>query len=257
MTWAFALAALAAISAGDVPVAAPVPDASLDAFFADFAKKRDAVHSLEARFTQKNISPEEVVDSSGSIVYVKPQHIVFRYDKPDAGTTYLMHGHRVYEYEPDIKQLQVYDLEKNTKTAIFFLGFDDDTKALRDAYDVSLLEVNEKPVRSRGISLRPKNAQEGTFREVKLYLRDADYLPYRIHILNDDDSEVEITITDFAINGKLDPSKTQIRLPEATKIIENDQGAETVGPGGKTVPEEHTVVVEPLSEPKQGAGAGH
>jgi outer membrane lipoprotein-sorting protein len=254
MTWAIVLAVLASTGAADAPAAAPAPDATLDTFFADFARKRDAVLSLEARFAQKNISPEEVVESSGSITYVKPQHIVFRYDKPDAGTTYLMHGHRVYEYEPDVKQLQIYDLEKNPRTEIFFLGFDDNTTALRQAYNLGLFETDEKPLGSRGISLRPKDP-DSPFHEVKLYLRDADYLPYRVHILNDDDSEVVMSITDFVINGKLDPGKTRIRLPEGTKIIDNDQVVETVGPGGKTAPEDNVVVVEPLSEPKQDTGA--
>ena len=255
MTWAFALAAVAVFAAKDTPSAATdatvcqtKTNCSVDAFFADFTKKRDAIHSLEARFAQKNISAEETVDSGGSIVYVKPQHIVLRYERPDAGTTYLIHGRRAYEYEPDIKQLQIYKLEENPQTQIFFLGFDDNTQALREGYDVSIFETNDKPIGSRGISLRPKNAASSHFREVKLYLRDSDYLPYRIHIQNDDESEVETSITDFAINGKLDPDKTRIHLPEGTKIIDDDEVVETVGQKGKIVPEENVVIVEPLAE---------
>ena len=247
MTWAFALAAAAAFAAADAP---PPPAASVDAFFADFAKKRDTIHSLEARFAQQNISPEETVESNGTIVYVKPQHIVLRYQKPDAGATYLMHAHRAYEYQPDVKQLDVYRLEDNPQTAIFYLGFDDNTQALREAYDVSIFDTNDKPYGSHGISLKPKDKQDSHFREIKLYLRDSDYLPYRIQIMNDDDSRVETAITDFAINGKLDPAKTRIQLPEGTKIIDNDQVVETVGAAGKFVPEEEVVVVQPLDEPK-------
>jgi len=87
-----------------------------------------------------------------------------------------------------------------------------------------------------------------------------------IHIQNDDESEVETSITDFAINGKLDPDKTRIHLPEGTKIIDNDEVVETVGRNGKIVPEqfvksrqtvENVVVVEPLAEPKPAEGAAH
>ena len=248
MTWAFALAAVAAFAANDAPP--PAAAVSVDAFFADFAKKRDAIHSFEARFAQKNISPEETVDSSGSIVYVKPQHIVLRYEKPDAGTTYLMHGRSAYEYQPDVKQLDVYRLGDNPQTAIFFLGFDDNTQALRDGYDVSIFDTNDKQIGSRGISLRPKEKQDSHFREIKLYLRDSDYLPYRLHILNDDESEVETSITDFVINAKLDPGKTRVKIPEGTKVIDNDEVVETVGPNGKTVPEEDVVIVEPLAATK-------
>ncbi len=250
MTWAFAFAAVAAFAASDPPAQANI---SVDAFFADFAKKRDAIHSLEARFTQQNTSPEETSDSSGTVVYVKPQHIVLRYEKPNTGATYLMHGRSAYEYQPDVKQLDIYRLEDNPQTAIFFLGFDDNTQALREGYDVSIFETNDKPVGSRGILLRPKDAESSHFTEIKLYLRDSDYLPYRIHILNEDKSEVETSITDFSLNGKPDTSKTQIQLPEGTKIIDNDQVVETVGPNGKMVPSENVVIVEPLPEPKPAA----
>jgi outer membrane lipoprotein-sorting protein len=247
MTLTFAIAAVAMFAASDAPSA---PDASLDAFFTEFAKKRDEIYCLEARFTQQNISPEETVDSNGAIVYVKPRHIVLRYEKPQAGVTYLMHGRSAYEYQPDIKQLDIYRLEDNPQTAIFFLGFDDNPQALREGYNVSLFETNDKPVGSKGINLRPKKAEDSHFTEVKLFLRDVDYLPYKIEILNEDNSKVETVISDFVINGKLDSTKTQIKLPEGVKIIDDDQVVETVGAGGKMVPEENVVVVAPLAEPK-------
>jgi outer membrane lipoprotein-sorting protein len=248
MIW---VAMLVAVAAGDAPP-------SFDAFFADFAKKRDAIHSMEAHFTQKNVSPEETVDSSGTLVYVKPRRIVFRYDKPDAGMTYLINDRRAYEYEPDIKQLQVFDLEKNPQTEVFFLGFEDNTDELRKAYDVEDFETGDKPVGSHGIIIRPKvkDNEHAHFREVRLFLRDIDYLPYRIHIDNDNEAKVDISITGLVINGKLDPARTQITLAEGTKIIDNDEVVETVGPGGKSVPETRAVVSEPLAEPakpKDGA----
>jgi outer membrane lipoprotein-sorting protein len=238
MTWIIAVALFAA---GDAPAAtgaaATIATApSFDAFFADFAKKRDAIRYMEARFTQKNISPEDTVDSAGSVVYVKPRRILFRYDKPDSGATYLVYDQKAYEYEPDVKQLQIYNLEDNPQTEIFFLGFDDNTAALRDAYDVDVFQSDGKGG-AYGIAIRPKKKEgSANFKEVRLYLRDADDLPYRIHIENEDESEVNINISDFAVNGKLDPAKARIALPEGTKIIDNDQLVETVGPEGKSVP---------------------
>ena len=239
-----ALAALLAIQATD-------PSGAFDAFFADFAKKRDAIQVLEARYTQKNTSPEETVDSAGAIVYVKPRRILFRYERPDAGTTYLIDGRKAYEYEPDIKQLQIYDLQDNPETEVFFLGFQDNTEALRKAYEVTVFQSDGKAADSKGIIIRPKESPGDTqnFREVKLYLRDADYLPYRIHITHENDSEVDIAITDFTINAKLDPQKARIALPGGTKIIDNDELVETVGAAGKSVPEKDVILVEPLAQP--------
>jgi len=225
-------------------VAAAVGEASpeFDAFFADFAEKRDRVNVLEARFSQMNVTPEETIHSQGAIVYVKPRRIVFRYDEPEPGMTYLIDGVKAYEYEPDIRQLQGYDLEDNRETEIFFLGFDNNAEGLRKAYDVALFEPENKEQGARGILLRPKKREKdgGFFEEVSLYLRDQDYFPYRIHVVNDAESSVVIEISDFTFNGPLDPAKTQIALPEGTRIIVNDELVEKVGPGGTSVPEPAT-----------------
>ncbi len=244
MTWLCALIVMAAADASQ-------PAARFDAFFADFAKKRDAIATLDARFTQRDISKEETIESGGEIVYVKPRRIVFRYDKLKNGATYLIQDRKAYEYEPDVKQLQIYNLEDNPQAEIFFLGFDNDTEALCKAYEVAIFESNDAPVGTHGLAIRPKegDAKEGHFREVKVYLRDSDYLPYRIHIQNDNDSEVDIAVTDIQPNAKLDPGKAKIALAEGTKVIENDELVETVGAGGKSVPSDDIVVSTPLPEP--------
>ena len=134
------------------------------------------------------------------------------------------------------------------------------TDELRKAYEVEVFDTEDKPVGSHGILIRPKvkDDERPHFREVRLFLRDADYLPYRIHIDNDNEAKVDIAIMGFAINGKLDPARTQIQLAEGTKVIDNDEVVETVGAGGKSVPETPAVVSEPLAEPaKPKEGATH
>lgn len=232
-------------------IAAAGETPSFDAFFQDFAKKRDGIFALEARFSQETVSPEETITTGGSIVYVKPKRIIFRYDTPKTGPTYLIQDGKAYEFETDIKQLQVYDLENNPQTEVFFLGFDQSTDSLRENYDVSVFDAPDKARGSKGILIRPKKKGEetGRFNEVRLFLRNEDYLPYRIQIDNDDDSKVDIVISDLAVNGKLEISKTQIALPEGTKIIEDDQFVETVGAEGKTVPANASVSVQSLDAP--------
>lgn len=216
--------------------AAADQDTAFDAFFAEFASKREGIRTLEAEFAQESVIPEETIESEGSVVYVKPRRIVFKYAEPDP--TYLIDGSRAYEYAPDLKQLQVYDLEDNPQTEVFFLGFDDDTRRLREAYQVEVFEPAGEPEGARGIRLRPETAEgeEACFEQVTLFLRAEDYLPYRIHIVNDPESQVTIRVTGFVVNGALDPERTQIHLPEGTTIIEHDELVETVGPGGLGVP---------------------
>jgi len=217
--------------------AAAGEDTAIDVFFAEFAKKRDGIVTLRARFTQESVVPDETLRTAGTIIYVKPKRIVFRYDAPDP--IYLIDDLRVYEYAPDLAQLQIYDLEDNPQTEAFFLGFDEDARQLRQGYDVELLTPEDAAPGARVVRLRPKKdeEQEAPFQEVTLYLRAEDYLPYRIHVVNDAESHVTIWITDFTVNQPLEPGLAQIDLPEGTAIIAHEQGVERVGAGGKRVPE--------------------
>lgn len=221
------------------PSTEPVNAAAADfeRFFADYAKKRDGIQVLEARFVQKTIYPDEILTTNGKLIYAKPRRLVFQTEDPERTT--LVDEQRVYEYEPEIKQMTMYDIGDNPQADIFFFGFDNDTESLRKSYDVQLLTLPDEPKGSHGLLIKPKpeNAPDARFVEVTLYLRDKDYLPHRIRIVNDEESQVIVEIKDMAVNGKIDPSSTQIALAEGTKIIENDTPVETVGAGGKRVPE--------------------
>lgn len=208
----------------------------VDAFFEEFARKRDGIATLEAQFVQEDVVPDETLRTAGTLVYVKPKRVVIRYQDPEP--TYIVDGLRLYEYAPDLKQLQIYDLEDNPQTEVLFLGFDDDTERLRQAYDVELFEPTDEPAGARGVILRAKAAddEETYVEKVTLLLRGQDYLPYRIHVEHDDESHVTIRLHAFAVNGPLRPSQTQILLPEGVAIIEHEEKVETVGEGGKAVP---------------------
>ena len=224
------LAVLLASMAAEAP-----PD--FDAFFEEFKAKRDGIRVLEADFIQRTILPDEVLTSRGTLLYAKPRRIVYRTQQPHRAT--LIDGRRGYEYEPDIKQLVIYDLEDRPEADIFFLGFDDDTEALREAYDVNVFTIEGEERGSQGIVVRPKDpaAADAYFVEVSLYLRDEDYLPYRIRIVNDEESQVITEVQDIEVNHDPAPVRTQISLAPGTKIIENDTVVEVVGEEWKEVPE--------------------
>jgi outer membrane lipoprotein-sorting protein len=215
-------------------------DASFDKFFAEFAAKRDGIEYLEAKFVQENVSRGDVTYSEGTIIYAKPKRIIFMYEKPEPRTVYLIEGRRAYEFEEDISQLQIYDLEDNPQTEIFFLGFDSDTENLRKAYDVELFDADDPAQGKRGIELRPKaepgQDETGRFKSVRISLRDKDFLPYLIYIVNDEDSQSYIRVKEYKINEKMDPVRTQIMIPAGVKVIENDSVIETIAEGGKLFP---------------------
>jgi len=232
--WVFALAACTA-----------APDADIDAFFKEFAAKREGIVALDASFTQKNKLPEEELTSKGSLIFVKPRRIIFHTDDPDRTT--LVDDRSGYEYDPEIKQLQIFDIEDNPQADIFFLGFNSSTDRLRKAYDLSLFEITDDPRGKHGLTIKPRaqSKEQAYFLEVNLYLRDEDFLPYRIHIRNDQESEVFIEVESINKSFRPTPQLTQIFLPQDTKVVENDRVVETVAAGGKRVPDAILLPPEP------------
>ena len=223
--------------------------ADFDAFFEEFAKKRDGMRVLQARFVQETVVPEETLKNEGAIVYVKPKRLVFRYDAPEP--TYIIDGQEVYEYAPDLEQLQIYDLEDNPQTEAFFLGFDDDTNRLRKAYDIEVLDPQGEPEAAKAVVLRPKPAENGEtyFEKVTLFLRGSDYVPYRIEIVNDAESRVTIRVKDIVINGPLAPGQAQVKLPKGTAIIRDERLVETVAQESKLLPDAPVPLPEPRKDP--------
>ena len=232
--WVFALAACTA-----------APEVDIDAFFKEFSAKRDGVVALDASFTQKTKLPDEELTTKGSLTFIKPRRIIFHTEDPDRTT--LVDDRSGYEYDPEIKQLQIFDIEDNPQADIFFLGFNSNTETLRKAYDLTLFDITDDPRGGHGIKIKPKadSKEQAYFIEVNLYLRDEDYLPYRIHIRNDAESQVFIDVESINKAFRPTPQLTQIFLPQDTKVVENDRVVETVGPGGKRVPDAILMPPEP------------
>lgn len=211
-----------------------VPD--FDAFFREFAEKRAHVKVLEADFTQTTILPDETLATTGVLRFAQPRRFHIRTEEPRRET--LLDHRRGYEYEADLEQVLVFDIENSAQASIFFLGFDNDTAALREAYDVHLFDVVDDDTAPRGLLIKPKPGDDDAlFQEVSLYLRGEDMLPYRIRIVNDAESTVVLDLTDVRVNHMDVPTAPHLDIPEGVKIVQNDRVVETVGPGGKRLPE--------------------
>ncbi len=224
---------------------------AVDTFFEQFAQKRDTIGTFEGQFHQVIAAPEETIDANGTLVYVKPKNLLFRYTDTDENATFLIHNRRVYEYSQENKQLDIYDLDDDPQTQMFFLGFDADTETLLQAYDVSLFAPDKgvAPGASQGLMIKPKenadasaedlnrDKQTSTFKEVKLFLRESDYLPVRIELINEDDSKTTLTVSDFKVRSKPSPDKVKVSIAEDTKVIENGRFIEKVGSDGMTIPQ--------------------
>lgn len=208
-----------------------------DAFFEQFAEKRAGIQTLKADFVETSIVPDDVFESEGRLVFAKPRRIVRRTIQPFE-TTFLVDRETAYQYEPEVAQLVVADLEEDPQAEIIFLGFQSDATSMREAFDITLFTVSDDMRGTRGLRLIPKAAEaDRLFQEVRLYLRDEDYLPYRVEIDTDESSRMILEVNNLEVNPKLEPEETQLALPEGTRIIQNDAVLEIVGDGGRKIPQ--------------------
>ena len=211
-------------------------EASFDRFLKEFSAKRQAIAFLEAPFTQTTISPDETVVSEGTVLYARPKRLLFRYTDPPQA--YVLDGLRAYQYDPEFEQLQIFEIEDQPNTAAFFLGFEDNAERLLEAYDIRIFPREQSDEGGIGVELRPKpqEDEEPLFESVTLYLRGKDFLPTKINIVNDEESEVLILLGEITLSATVPQDEVRVFLPEGTDIIENERFVETVGPEGKYVP---------------------
>ncbi|MFA7693096.1 MAG: outer membrane lipoprotein carrier protein LolA [Candidatus Hydrogenedentales bacterium] len=212
-------------------------DQQFDDFFKAFRNKRDDIGSLQADFVQKTILPQEIITSEGKLFFSKPRRILFATTDPERAT--LVDERVGYEYDAEIRQLTVFTIEDHPRANIFFLGFDDDTEALKSAYELTLFESDD-PRGSKGIKIKPRadTDEEVYFLEANLFLRDEDYLPYRIHIVNDQESQLYIDVQNILKKKEQDWESVRFFIPEGVKIVESDRVVETVAEGGRYIPVE-------------------
>ena len=239
-------------SAALVALSALAAEQSVEEFFAEFVAKREHIQYLTAKFRQDNITPDETRASIGEIVFVKPKQL--RIDYTDPKIVYAVDGLRVFNYEADLEQVQVYDVEDSPQLDAFFVGFDNDPKRLREAYDVTLAGAPAGSCGQRVLKLVPKKpatedeALSQPYKEIRLYLRNDDLLPCKIEAISDEETSFVMEIGGYTINAAgADPS-IRFHVPEGTKIIVNETDISRVGAGGKDLPEATSTVTIPANK---------
>jgi len=215
---------------------------SIDALQKELASRRAHIGVVEARFTHEHVTPDDVLRSTGSVLYVRPRRVIFRWEMPDE-MTYVADGTELYEYDPLLEQLRILDLAGDPEAEALFFGFEDDLSRLRKAYDLELIKPGDVPGASVGLQLRPKPREDDAedappplFEWVKLYLRSKDLLPCRVEILNNTDSHVVMCFADVRAKATIDdPKRTELHVPAGTTVVHDEERSETVGEGGKIV----------------------
>lgn len=228
---------MTALIAALLAVAAAPPE--VETLFKEIQARRAHVETVEAAFTEQSFLPGEVLSTAGNLLYARPRRILYHTQDPDRTT--LVDRNMGYEYEPELKQLMIYDLAEFPQIDAFFLGFHDDLETLRASYNVTAFAIRNDPVGSVGIRLEPKPelADDAFFLAAEVYLRDEDYLPYRFVLDNEEDSRtvILVDVDTLSVNGNPPPEKTQIEVAEGTDVIMNNEVIRTVGAGGERLPD--------------------
>lgn len=229
---AFAVWAVLALVA---QVQEPSPEA--EAFLSAYSAERDGLETLQARFVQWTYTPDEDIKSEGTVTYVRPKRIIFRYDDPPL--SYMIDGTHAYEYDEELEQILVYDIEGQPEAEAFFMGMESDIGEIRKAYQIHVLPPDDAIDGAHAVRLtpHPNDDLEPLFEHVTLQLRKQDYLPTQILIRNDEDSRVEYTLTGFEKNGELAEDTSQILVKEGSDIVINDVALDRAGPEGHYFPD--------------------
>jgi len=218
--------------------AAAAQTPSAGEFLTDFAKQRDAVSTLRADFVQTTTNTDETDVARGTIVYTRPKRLIFRYEDPTIA--YMIDGLRVYEYDPDAAQIQIFDLEDRPESEAFYLGFESNVARLQEAYEITVVPPDNPDTHAIAVEFRPRpredSEDEPYFQRVRLQLRKNDLLPTDILIVNDEESSTSFSISDFKINETLPEDLSHVRVAEGTAIIENDEYAGDAPAGGTLYP---------------------
>lgn len=240
---------VAAFSAAD--------ESAIDKFFAEFVAKREHIESLQATFTQVNVTPDDTLRYEGRVAYVRPRRILFEYFDPKE--VWAVDGRHVYNYQEHLEQLEVFEIGDSAQAEAFYIAFDNDAERLRKTYEVSLLGPTSVDCGERILKLAPKadddESDTGPFREIYLDLRAEDLLPCRVRAVSDDDSEITITIHKYTVNPKDQRITAEFVVPPGTSIFKNGVRSDPAGEGGKVIPFASDAAEEP-AEPAGSEKAG-
>lgn len=229
---AFAVWAVLALVA-QVPGATPEASGFLSAYSAE----RDGLETLQARFVQWTYTPEEDIKSEGTVTFVRPKRIIFRYDDPPL--SYMIDGTHAYEYDEELEQILIYDIEGQPEAEAFFMGMESDIDAIKEAYQIDVLPPDDALDGAHAVRLTPHPNEdlEPLFEYVTLQMRKQDFLPTQILIRNDEDSRVEYTLSSFQKNATLAADVSQVLVKEDADIVVNDVAMDTAGEGGHLFPD--------------------
>jgi outer membrane lipoprotein-sorting protein len=192
---------------------------ALERFLEEFARNREGIHSLTADFAQENLIEDEPFISHGTVTYAKPKRILFRYE--DTGRAFVIDHRTMYDYDPDVEQVMVQQLEDKPEVEALFLGFSEDFTQVREVYTMGFFETGDA---TTGLELSPKPSAHGDaeFVRARLWLRPRDFLPTRVEVQVTHDSKNTYYLSAYELHETLSAAQVHVTVPAGTIIVADD-----------------------------------
>jgi outer membrane lipoprotein-sorting protein len=190
-------------------------------------KRGETLRSLSAVIVQKkwtDILEEFDQGEKGHFYFLKQQgKIYLRKDisEPQENTL-IVREDKVLFYQPKIKQVQSYNLgQRKSRAEFLLLGFGSDKQALKESYDIRLLE--KEVIEGRDtypLELVPKSEKVSAyFSQIVLWIDSTLWVPVQQKLLEPTEDFLLICFQDIQLNSKISKSRFDLKFPKDVKVV--------------------------------------
>lgn len=200
---------------------------TLEQVLAKMDQRGATLRSMHSSISQRrwtDILEEFDQGESGRFYFLKEKGKVYlRKDvpKPQENTLIIRDGKVLY-YQPNIKQLQRYDLgQRRNRAEFLLLGFGSKKEALKETYDIRL--IKEEALRGREtyqLELTPKSDKlSAYFSKIVLWIDATLWVPIQQKLVEPTEDYLLIRFDNINLNPKIPKSQFDLKLPKGVKVV--------------------------------------
>lgn len=198
------------------------PAESAVEFLRKLEEKNKEIESLHAGFDQVRIDSIflDEVKSSGHFWYQAPGKFRASYDSRHPSEIWIFEDHTI-NYIPSIEQVEIYPLPKGDDAPInqMLLGFGVQTERILEVFDVKALPREEDGLLR--IEFLSKDLERSLFfSRIVIHFEEEEVQP-RVLILEDDQSEITVTLREIIRNPEIEASRFEPSWPEDAEVLDS------------------------------------
>ena len=191
-----------------------------------FEKAQAETTTLTAAFVQEKKLGlmDETILSSGNFWYTKPDLFLWHYTKPDDITHIINHDEFITWYK-ELKEATRVNIQQKRKMVFKYFAINEDMETLKKHFHIEL-EPDENPVaNSYHLKLVPKRKRiRKRLSKLEMWIDRDLLMPVQIMYSEPDGDYTKYRFENLRMNGEIDPSIYNLRLPEDVKVKEITSG---------------------------------